>query len=82
MDDLANLFEQRKFSSNESKHSVGAFKMLGGARHQLSVCENIIDIETLSFEHLKQSAKMTFATTTDGNHGRGGIGNTTLRPGR
>ena len=39
----------------------------------LSLYVYLFDIETLSFEHLKNAIgeKMTFATTTDGNHGRG-----------
>ena len=49
--------------------------MLGGAYAIAQLlCEKYhLDIETLSFEHLKNAIgeKMTFATTTDGNHGRG-----------
>lgn len=61
---------------DESKRfGLNAFKMLGGAYAIAQLlCEKYhLDIETLSFEHLKNAIgeKMTFATTTDGNHGRG-----------
>ena len=61
---------------DESKRfGLNAFKMLGGAYAIAQLlCEKYhLDIETLSFEHLKNTIgeKMTFATTTDGNHGRG-----------
>lgn len=61
---------------DESKRfGLNAFKMLGGAwAIACLLCEKYhLDIETLSFEQLKNAIgeKMTFATTTDGNHGRG-----------
>ena len=77
LDDLANLFGVKKILvKDESKRfGLNAFKMLGGAYAIAQLlCEKYhLDIETLSFEHLKNaiSEKMTFATTTDGNHGRG-----------
>ncbi|MFP1484191.1 diaminopropionate ammonia-lyase [Escherichia coli] len=76
LDDLANLFGVKKILvKDESKRfGLNAFKMLGGAYAIAELlCEKYpLDIETLSFEHLKNAiSKMTFATTTDGNHGRG-----------
>ena len=77
LDDLANLFGVKKILvKDESKRfGLNAFKMLGGAYAIAQLlCEKYhLDIETLSFEHLKNAIgeKMTFATTTDGNHGRG-----------
>jgi diaminopropionate ammonia-lyase len=60
--------ESRRFGLN-------AFKMLGGSYAIARLlCEKYhLDINDLSFETLKSSIKekMTFATTTDGNHGRG-----------
>lgn len=60
--------ESRRFGLN-------AFKMLGGSYAIARLlCEKYrSDINDLSFETLKSSIKekMTFATTTDGNHGRG-----------
>ena len=63
LEELAQLF------------GVNAFKMLGGAYAIARLlCEKYqIDINEFSFEKLKATLteKMTFATTTDGNHGRG-----------
>ena len=73
LDDLANLFGVKKILvKDESKRfGLNAFKMLGGAYAIAQLlCEKYhLDIETLSFEHLKNTIgeKMTFATTTDGN---------------
>ncbi|WP_367165931.1 diaminopropionate ammonia-lyase [Kosakonia cowanii] len=57
------------------RFGLNAFKMLGGvyAIAQL-LCEKYhLDINAFSFEHFKASSKekLTFATCTDGNHGRG-----------
>ena len=77
LDDLARLFGVKKILvKDESKRfGLNAFKMLGGAYAiACLLCEKYhLDIETLSFEQLKNTIgeKMTFATTTDGNHGRG-----------
>ncbi|EFM0751953.1 diaminopropionate ammonia-lyase [Citrobacter sedlakii] len=77
LDDLARLFGVKKILvKDESKRfGLNAFKMLGGAfAIACLLCEKYhLDIETLSFEQLKNAIgeKMTFATTTDGNHGRG-----------
>lgn len=61
---------------DESKRfGLNAFKMLGGAYAIVRLlCEKYdLDLATCSFAKLKASIqqKMTFATTTDGNHGRG-----------
>ncbi|MEL4013666.1 diaminopropionate ammonia-lyase [Dryocola clanedunensis] len=60
--------ESRRFGLN-------AFKMLGGAYAIARLyCQKYqIDINNFSFEQCRNSPreKMTFATTTDGNHGRG-----------
>lgn len=75
LDDLARLFGVKKILvKDESKRfGLNAFKMLGGAYAiACLLCEKYhLDIETLSFEQLKNAIgeKMTFATTTDGNHG-------------
>ncbi|MBL5905610.1 diaminopropionate ammonia-lyase [Serratia fonticola] len=77
LDDLAQLFGVRKILvKDESKRfGLNAFKMLGGAYAIAQLlCEKYqIDINAFSFEKFKTTAteKMTFATTTDGNHGRG-----------
>lgn len=77
LDDLAQLFGVRKILvKDESKRfGLNAFKMLGGAYAIAQLlCEKYqIDINAFSFEKFKATAteKMTFATTTDGNHGRG-----------
>jgi len=77
LDSLARLFGVRKILvKDESKRfGLNAFKMLGGAYAIVRLlCEKYsLDLATCSFEKLKSSIpqKMTFATTTDGNHGRG-----------
>ncbi|MGX9743344.1 diaminopropionate ammonia-lyase [Pseudocitrobacter corydidari] len=77
LDNLAALIGVKKILvKDESKRfGLNAFKMLGGAYAIARLlCEKYhLDIATLSFEQLKNSIgeKMTFATTTDGNHGRG-----------
>lgn len=77
LDSLASLFGVKKILvKDESKRfGLNAFKMLGGAYAIARLlCEKYqLDIETLSFAQLKNAIgeKMTFATTTDGNHGRG-----------
>lgn len=77
MDELAALFGVGKILVKDESQRFGlnAFKMLGGAYAIARLlCEKYrLDINKLSFETLKSSIaeKMTFATTTDGNHGRG-----------
>ncbi|MFC0225535.1 diaminopropionate ammonia-lyase [Serratia aquatilis] len=77
LDDLAQLFGVQKILvKDESKRfGLNAFKMLGGAYAIARLlCEKYqIEINAFSFEKFKStsSEKMTFATTTDGNHGRG-----------
>ncbi|TQI78796.1 diaminopropionate ammonia-lyase [Serratia fonticola] len=77
LDELARLFGVRKILvKDESKRfGLNAFKMLGGAYAIARLlCEQYqLDLEACSFTTLKQAIKqpMTFATTTDGNHGRG-----------
>lgn len=77
LNELAALFGVHKILvKDESKRfGLNAFKMLGGsfAIAQL-LCEKYqLDINALSLDGLKSriKEKMTFATTTDGNHGRG-----------
>ncbi|ATM05207.1 TPA: diaminopropionate ammonia-lyase [Raoultella planticola] len=57
------------------RFGLNAFKMLGGAYAIAQLlCEKYhLDINAFSFATFKASSKekMTFATTTDGNHGRG-----------
>lgn len=57
------------------RFDLSAFKMLGGAYAiaRLLCNEFDLDIEAFDFDKLKNeiSEKMTFATATDGNHGRG-----------
>ncbi|EKW5589471.1 diaminopropionate ammonia-lyase [Raoultella planticola] len=57
------------------RFGLNAFKMLGGAYAIAQLlCEKYhLDINAFSFATFKASTKekMTFATTTDGNHGRG-----------
>ncbi|MGL4858989.1 MAG: diaminopropionate ammonia-lyase [Enterobacteriaceae bacterium] len=74
---LAQEFGVKKILlKDESKRfGLNAFKMLGGAyaiAHLL--CEKYnINIENATFDTFKSAIKekMTFASTTDGNHGRG-----------
>lgn len=74
---LAKLFGVKKILiKDESKRfGLNAFKMLGGAYAIARLlCEQYqLDLATCSFSTLKKAIKqpMTFATTTDGNHGRG-----------
>ncbi|MBB1198930.1 diaminopropionate ammonia-lyase [Enterobacteriaceae bacterium 89] len=77
LNQLAGLFGVSKILVKDESQRFGlnAFKMLGGsyAIAQL-LCEKYhLDINEFSFETLKSTIteKMTFATTTDGNHGRG-----------
>ncbi|MGL4479001.1 MAG: pyridoxal-phosphate dependent enzyme, partial [Aeromonas veronii] len=61
---------------DESKRfGLNAFKMLGGVYAIANLlCEKYgVAIEDFSFDLIKRTIKepMTFATTTDGNHGRG-----------
>lgn len=77
LSELANLFGVGKILVKDESQRFGlnAFKMLGGtyAIAQL-LCEKYqMDINDFSFEKIKNTIKekMTFATTTDGNHGRG-----------
>ncbi|SQC93846.1 Diaminopropionate ammonia-lyase [Cedecea neteri] len=77
LNELATLFGVRKILVKDESQRFGlnAFKMLGGsyAIAQL-LCEKYqLNIDDLSLEDLKTriTEKMTFATTTDGNHGRG-----------
>ncbi|MEM7871706.1 diaminopropionate ammonia-lyase [Morganella morganii] len=77
MNDLAALFGVRNIlvKDESQRFDLNAFKILGGSyaiAHLL--CEKYnMDINDFSFEKLKSTLteKMTFATTTDGNHGRG-----------
>ncbi|EBM3802243.1 diaminopropionate ammonia-lyase [Salmonella enterica] len=77
MTQLAALFGVNKILVKDESQRFGlnAFKMLGGAYAIAKLlCEKYhLDINELSFDTLKSSIKekMTFATTTDGNHGRG-----------
>ncbi|EAM5884543.1 diaminopropionate ammonia-lyase [Salmonella enterica] len=77
MTQLAALFGVNKILVKDESQRFGlnAFKMLGGAYAIAKLlCEKYhLDINELSFDTLKSSIKekMTFATTTDGNHGHG-----------
>jgi diaminopropionate ammonia-lyase len=77
LNELASLFGVRKILvKDESQHfGLNAFKMLGGSYAIARLlCEKYqLNIDDLSLEDLKTriTEKMTFATTTDGNHGRG-----------
>lgn len=77
LNDLARLFGVSKILVKDESQRFGlnAFKMLGGAYAIAQLlCEKYqLDINTFSFDTLKTTIKekMTFATTTDGNHGRG-----------
>ncbi|CAM4077102.1 diaminopropionate ammonia-lyase [Serratia silvae] len=77
LNELAALFGVKKILVKDESQRFGlnAFKMLGGSYAIARLlCEKYhSDINELSFEKLKSSIKekMTFATTTDGNHGRG-----------
>ncbi len=61
---------------DESKRfGLNAFKMLGGVYAIANLlCEKYgVAVEDFTFDLIKRTIKepMTFATTTDGNHGRG-----------
>lgn len=77
LNDLAELFGVSKILVKDESQRFGlnAFKMLGGAYAIAQLlCEKYqLDINTFSFDSIKTTIKekMTFATTTDGNHGRG-----------
>ena len=77
LDELAGLFGVKKILVKDESQRFGlnAFKMLGGAYAIAQLlCEKYqLNINEFTFETLKTSIsqKMTFATTTDGNHGRG-----------
>ncbi|WP_313107687.1 diaminopropionate ammonia-lyase [Atlantibacter sp.] len=77
LDELARLFGVKKILVKDESQRFGlnAFKMLGGAYAIAQLlCEKYhLNIADFSFETIKTtiSEKMTFATTTDGNHGRG-----------
>lgn len=77
LDELAALFGVDKILVKDESQRFGlnAFKMLGGSYAITRLlCEKYgLAIEELSLNDLKTriTEKMTFATTTDGNHGRG-----------
>lgn len=77
LDELARLFGVKKILVKDESQRFGlnAFKMLGGAYAIAQLlCEKYhLNIADFSFETIKTtiSEKMTFSTTTDGNHGRG-----------
>ncbi|MFB5744945.1 diaminopropionate ammonia-lyase [Cedecea sp. S5-13] len=77
LNELASLFGVRKILVKDESQRFGlnAFKMLGGSYAIARLlCEKYqLNIDDLSLEDLKTriTEKMTFATTTDGNHGRG-----------
>ncbi|EDU7996295.1 diaminopropionate ammonia-lyase [Salmonella enterica subsp. diarizonae] len=75
--ELSTLFGVKNILVKDESQRFGlnAFKMLGGAYAIAQLlCEKYhLDINDFSFDTLKSTIKekMTFATTTDGNHGRG-----------
>ena len=77
LDELAALFGVDKILVKDESQRFGlnAFKMLGGSYAIARLlCEKYgLAIEELSLNDLKTriTEKMTYATTTDGNHGRG-----------
>ncbi|WP_052282589.1 diaminopropionate ammonia-lyase [Kluyvera genomosp. 1] len=77
LNELAALFGVNKILVKDESQRFGlnAFKMLGGsyAIARLLGEKYGLEINTLSLAELKSriTEKMTFATTTDGNHGRG-----------
>lgn len=77
LEKLAEIFGVKSILVKDESQRFGlnAFKMLGGAYAIAQLlCEKYnLDINDFSFEIFKSSIKenMTFATTTDGNHGRG-----------
>lgn len=74
---LAETFSLKNILVKDESYRFGlnAFKMLGGvyAIARLLCDEFKLDIESCDFEKLNEhiSQKLTFATATDGNHGRG-----------
>jgi len=77
LDALAELFSLKKIVVKDESYRFGlnAFKMLGGvyAIARLLCNEFKIDINEFDFDMIQNHTdqKMTFATATDGNHGRG-----------
>lgn len=77
LNNLAALFGVNHILVKDESQRFGlnAFKMLGGSYAIARLlCEKYqLDINALSLDDLKSriTEKMTFATTTDGNHGRG-----------
>lgn len=77
LNDLAALFGLGRIlvKDESQRFSLNAFKMLGGAWAIAQLlCEKYhLDINEFSFDTFNpgMTEKMTFATTTDGNHGRG-----------
>lgn len=77
LNELAALFGVQKIlvKDESQRFDLNAFKMLGGSYAIARLlCEKYqLNIDDLSLEDLKTriTEKMTFATTTDGNHGRG-----------
>ncbi|WP_025820539.1 diaminopropionate ammonia-lyase [Shewanella marina] len=77
LDHLAAHFGISKILVKDESYrfDLNAFKMLGGAYAVARLlCEEYqLDINEFNFETLKKDIKqpMTFATATDGNHGRG-----------
>ncbi|WP_421550016.1 diaminopropionate ammonia-lyase [Kluyvera intermedia] len=77
LNELAALFGVHKILVKDESQRFGlnAFKMLGGSYAIARLlCEKYhLEINELSLADLKSriTEKMTFATTTDGNHGRG-----------
>ncbi|MEF3090792.1 diaminopropionate ammonia-lyase [Enterobacter sp. 10-1] len=77
LNDLAALFGLGRILVKDESQRFGlnAFKMLGGAWAIAQLlCEKYrLDINEFSFDTFRpgMTEKMTFATTTDGNHGRG-----------
>ncbi|WP_221937487.1 diaminopropionate ammonia-lyase [Shewanella psychropiezotolerans] len=77
LDCLAKEFGLGKILVKDEAHrfDLNAFKMLGGAYAiaRLLCDEFKLDINAFDFDKLKNdiTEKMTFATATDGNHGRG-----------
>lgn len=75
--DLAKEFSLGKILVKDESHrfSLNAFKMLGGvyAIARLLCDELKLDINDFDFDkvHTQIQTKLTFATATDGNHGRG-----------
>ena len=77
LDSLAKEFSLSKIVVKDESYRFGlnAFKMLGGVYAIARLlCEELgIDIDDCDFDKLNEhiDQKLTFATATDGNHGRG-----------